>query len=188
MSSDSKNKIGGSPEVGKLTKILQDEFPNKVSSFHSHRGDETVVIQKDAFEPICKFLRDDSRCSFEIMMDLTAVDKLEMKKVPRFEMVYHFKSLTHAHRLRLKVCLAEDDCRIASINHLWKSVNWYERECYDMFGIKFEGHPDLRRILMYDEFEGHPLRKDYPIDRQQPLLELKEVKERYTYGRENEHN
>ncbi|MBT3716729.1 MAG: NADH-quinone oxidoreductase subunit C, partial [Deltaproteobacteria bacterium] len=110
-------------------------------------------------------------------------DRLEMNETQRFEMVYHFKSLTHARRLRLKVRLTEDDCKIASIHHLWKAVDWYERECFDMFGIVFEGHPDLRRILMYDEFEGHPLRKDYPIDKQQPLMELKEVEERHVYGR-----
>ena len=170
-------------EVSELTTLLQDEFPDAVTGFHAHRGDETVMIERDAFESVCRFLRDDSRCSFEIMMDLTAVDRLEMKETPRVEMVYHFKSLTHARRLRLKVRLAEDDCKIASIHHLWKAVDWYERECFDMFGIQFEGHPDLRRILMYEEFEGHPLRKDYPIDKQQPLLELKEVEERHIYGR-----
>jgi len=172
-----------SPETGELTVLLQLEFPDAVTGFHAHRGDETVVIEREALEPVCRFLRDDSRCSFEIMMDLTAVDLLEMNETPRFEMVYHFKSLTHAHRLRIKVRLAEDDCNITSIHHLWKAVDWYERECFDMFGIHFEGHPDLRRILMYDEFEGHPLRKDYPIDKQQPLLELKEVEERHIYGR-----
>jgi len=136
------------PEAGDLTNLLQEEFPDGVTGFHAHRGDETVVIERDALESVCRFLRDDSRCSFEIMMDLTAVDRLEMKETPRFEMIYHFKSLTHARRLRLKVRLAEDDCKIASIHHLWKAVNWYERECFDMFGIHFEGHPDLRRILM----------------------------------------
>ena len=181
----SKKDMEESAKAGELTNLLQAEFPNAVTGFHSHRGDETVVIERDAFESVCSFLRDDSRCSFEIMMDLTAVDRLEMEETPRFEMVYHFKSLTHARRLRLKVHLAEDDCKIASIHHLWKAVDWYERECYDMFGIYFEGHPDLRRILMYEEFEGHPLRKDYPIDKQQPLLELKEVEERHTYGRDS---
>ena len=171
------------PEACELTTMLEQEFPGAVTGFHSHRGDETVIIERSALESVCRFLRDDSRCSFEIMMDLTAVDRLEMNETPRFEMVYHFKSLTHARRLRLKVRLAEDDCKIASIHHLWKAVDWYERECFDMFGIVFEGHPDLRRILMYDEFEGHPLRKDYPIDKQQPLVELKEVEERHVYGR-----
>ena len=179
----STKETGTPPETGELTTLLKQEFSDDVIDFHAHRDDETVVIKRDALEAVCRFLRDDTRCSFEIMMDLTAVDRLEMNESPRFEMVYHFKSLTHARRLRLKVRLTEDDCKIASIHHLWKAVDWYERECFDMFGIVFEGHPDLRRILMYDEFEGHPLRKDYPIDKQQPLMELKEVEERHVYGR-----
>ena len=179
----STKETGVSPEKGELTTLLKQEFSDDVIDFHAHRDDETVVIKRDALEAVCRFLRDDTRCSFEIMMDLTAVDRLEMNETPRFEMVYHFKSLTHARRLRLKVRLTEDDCKIASIHHLWKAVDWYERECFDMFGIVFEGHPGLRRILMYDEFEGHPLRKDYPIDKQQPLMELKEVEERHVYGR-----
>ena len=179
----STKETGTPPETGELTTLLKQEFPDDVTDFHAHRDDETVVIKRDALEAVCRFLRDDTRCSFEIMMDLTAVDRLEMNESPRFEMVYHFKSLTHARRLRLKVRLTEDDCKISSIHHLWKAVDWYERECFDMFGIVFEGHPSLRRILMYDEFEGHPLRKDYPIDKQQPLMELKEVEERHVYGR-----
>ena len=171
-------------EAGKLTALLKDKFPNAVLDFHSHRSDETVVIDRDSLDTVCRFLRDDSRCLFEIMLDITAVDGLEMNMKPRFEMVYHFKSLTNASRIRIKVPLEEDDCRIASISPIWKSADWYERECFDMFGIIFEGHPDLRRILMYEEFEGHPLRKDYPIDKQQPLMELKEIEERHTYGRE----
>ena len=91
------------PEAGELTTMLEQEFPGAVTGFHSHRGDETVIIERSALESVCRFLRDDSRCSFEIMMDLTAVDRLEMNETPRFEMVYHFKSLTHARRLRLTV-------------------------------------------------------------------------------------
>ena len=171
-------------EARKITALLKQKFPNAVLDFHSHRLDETVVIKRDSLDKVCRFLRYDSRCAFEIMIDITAVDGLEKNMTPRFEVVYHFKSLTHASRIRLKVPLEEDDCRIASISHIWKSADWYERECFDMFGIIFEGHPNLKRILMYEEFEGYPLRKDYPIDKQQPLMELKEIEERHTYGRE----
>ena len=178
------NKKKADKETGKLTALLKQKFPNAVLSFHTHRSDETVVIKRDSLEKISLFLRDDSRCAFEIMLDITAVDRLEMNMKPRFEVVYHFKSLTHASLIRIKVLLEEDDCTISSISHLWKSADWYERECFDMFGIIFKGHPDLKRILMYEGFEGHPLRKDYPIDKQQPLMELKEIEERHTYGRE----
>ena len=178
------DEIKAEQETMELTALLKQKFPKAVLDFHSHRLDETVVIERDSLEKVCRFLRDDSRCAFEIMIDITAVDGLEMNLKPRFEVVYHFKSLTHASRIRIKVPLEEDDCKIASISHLWKSADWYERECFDMFGIIFEGHTDLRRILMYEEFEGHPLRKDYPIDKQQPLMELKEIEERHTYGRE----
>jgi len=168
---------------GSVYSILKKEFPESVNEYYDHRGEETIIINNDSLERVCLFLRDDPRCLFEMMIDLTAVDRLEMGITPRFEMVYHFKSLTHSTRLRLKTALPEEDCKISSIHHLWKAVDWYERECFDMFGIHFEGHPDLRRILMYDEFEGHPLRKDYPIDKQQPLEKLKEVEERHVYGR-----
>jgi NADH-quinone oxidoreductase subunit C len=177
------NNMNADQEYGELTALLKKEFPKAVLGFHAHRADETVVIKRDSLESVCRFLRDDRRCTFEIMTDLTAVDGLEMQMTPRFEVVYHFKSLTHARRVRLKVPLDEDDCKLASIHHLWKAADWYERECFDMFGIIFEGHPNLKRILMYEEFEGHPLRKDYPIDKQQPLMELKEIEERHTYGR-----
>ncbi len=103
-------------EAGKLTTLLKQKFPKAVLDFHSHRSDETVLIERDSLETVCRFLRDDSRCAFEIMLDITTVDGLEMNMKPRFEMVYHFKSLTHATRIRIKVPLEEDDCRIASIS------------------------------------------------------------------------
>ena len=163
--------------------LLSECFPEAVLETHEHRGDETLVIERSEFLKVCEFLRDDARCNFEMMMDLTAVDRLEQDLNPRFEMVYHFKSLSLGKRLRLKVRLEENDCKIDSIHHLWKGVNWYERECYDMYGIIFKNHPDLRRILMYEQFEGYPLRKDYPMDRQQPITELREVEERNEYER-----
>jgi len=177
------SSINNSKKEANLYSIIKKEFPDSIKDHHTHRGDETIIINSDSLEQVCSFLKYDSRCSFEMMIDLTAVDRLEMGLTPRFEMVYHFKSLTHATRLRLKTVLPDDDCRISSIHHLWKAVDWYERECFDMFGIHFEGHPDLRRILMYDGFDGHPLRKDYPIDKQQPIEKLKEIDERHIYGR-----
>jgi NADH-quinone oxidoreductase subunit C len=88
----------------------------------------------------------------------------------RFAVVYHFFSLPLKHRLRVEVPLEEADAVVDSLTPLWKGANWLEREVWDMFGIRFRGHPDLKRILMYEEFEGHPLRKDYPVDKRQPLV------------------
>jgi NADH-quinone oxidoreductase subunit C len=88
----------------------------------------------------------------------------------RFAVVYHFYSLALKHRLRLSVPVEEDDAKVDSITSLWGGANWLEREVWDMFGVEFEGHPDLKRILMYEEFEGHPLRKDYPVKKRQPLI------------------
>jgi NADH-quinone oxidoreductase subunit C len=93
---------------------------------------------------------------------------------PRFEVVYHFFSRENNWRVRIKVPLEEPDPEVDSLTSLWKNANWFEREAFDMFGIRFKGHPDLRRILMYPEFEGHPLRKDYPITRRQPLVRPKD--------------
>jgi NADH-quinone oxidoreductase subunit C len=108
-----------------------------------------------------------------MLMDLTAVDYVKYpgrEDGPRFEVVYHLYSLEHNHRLRAKVRVDEDDASVPSAVDLWPIANWMEREVWDMFGIRFEGHPDLRRLLMYEEFVGHPLRKDYPITRRQPLI------------------
>ncbi len=88
----------------------------------------------------------------------------------RFEVVYHFYSMPQRHRVRLKVAVTEDDATVPSLTPLWPGANWYEREVWDMFGIRFSGHPDLKRILMYEGFEGHPLRKDYPVNKRQPLI------------------
>ena len=88
----------------------------------------------------------------------------------RFAVVYHFYSMTHKHRLRLVVGVEESDARVDSLTPLWPGANWLEREVWDMYGIEFAGHPDLRRILMYEGFEGHPLRKDYPVNKRQPLI------------------
>jgi NADH-quinone oxidoreductase subunit C len=106
-------------------------------------------------------------------MDLTAVDYQKYpgrEDGPRFEVVYHLYSIARNHRVRLKVRVDEDDAVVPTAVPLWPIANWFEREVWDMFGIRFAGHPDLRRLLLYEEFVGHPLRKDYPINRRQPLI------------------
>ena len=170
-------------EVGCLTQLLLQNFSEKILEHHQHRGDETVTIDKSAIVDVCRFLRDDPKAQFDMMVDLTAVDFLAQGKEPRFEVVYHLKSMELGHRIRIKAPVSESDCEIDSVHSLWKAVDWYERECYDMYGIVFKGHPNLKRLLMYDEFVGHPLRKDYPVDKQQPLVDLYEVEERYSYER-----
>src|SRR4029453_2443097 len=132
------------------------------------RGQDVVVVSRDGVLETLRALRDDSGLAFDGLPDLTAVDYLG--RTPRFEVVYQLNSLTHHHRLRVKAGVPGDDAQIASATPLCNAALWAEREGWDLFGIRFVGHPDLRRILMYPEFEGHPLRKDYPLDKRQPLV------------------
>lgn len=136
---------------------------------HNFRGDQTVTVKKEAGVEFFRYLRDDPSLSFDFLMDLTAVDYLNKKPV-RFEVVYHFYSTKYNHRLRVKLPVDESDCVAESLTSLYKTADWYEREIWDLYGIKFSGHPNLRRILLYEEFKGHPLRKDYPINKRQPLI------------------
>lgn len=132
-------------------------------------GETTVIIARDDALALLEALRDQEPLAFDMLIDVTAVDYLG--KTPRFEVVYHLYSLTNNHRLRVKIAVPEDDAWVHSLVGLWRAANWLEREVWDMFGIRFVGHPDPRRILMYEEFVGHPLRKDYPVGKRQPLTE-----------------
>ncbi len=154
---------------------IQEKFGTSIISTHAFRGDETAVINPSVLLDVAQFLKTTPELDFNFLMDLTAVDYLfyaggRIQKDQRFEVVYHFFSLTHNTRIRIKVPVDEKTPEVDSLNDLWASANWYEREVWDMFGIKFKGHPDLRRILMYEEFQGHALRKDYPVDKRQPLI------------------
>ncbi len=113
-------------------------------------------------------MRDEPALAMACLMDLTCVDYIG--KEPRFEMVYHLYSPSLGHRVRLKAPLAEEALEIDSLTPLWACADWYEREAYDLYGVRFRGHPDLRRVLTYDKFVGHPLRKDYPKEKRQPLI------------------
>ena len=152
---------------------LTSTFGSRIVETHAHRGDHTAVVERTAVLEVLGFCRDDPELRFDVLMDLTAVDYLKYpgrEFGPRFEVVYHLYSLPHNHRLRLKVWVEEDGARVPSAVGLWSIANWFEREVWDMFGIRFDGHPDLRRLLMYEEFQGHPLRKDYPANKRQPLI------------------
>ena len=148
---------------------LQQQFAPAILAQHAAHGDDTLVVQREAWREVMRFLRDDPDLRYDVLMDLTAVDYLTMGRTPRYEVVAHLYSLPHNQRVRLKAPVPDDDPRIASLMPVWEGANWFEREVYDMFGIIFDGHPDLRRILLYAGFEGYPLRKDYPQDKEQPL-------------------
>jgi NADH-quinone oxidoreductase subunit C len=158
-------------EEKKILDLLKQKFPDGITSVSTSLGDEVAVIERDALIPIATFLRGQPY-EYTMLLDLTCVDY--RGEEPRFEMVYHLFSVSWNKRLRLKVRLAELDLWIASLTGLWKNANWLEREVFDMFGVRFEGHPDHRRIFMYDGFEGFPLRKDYPLRKRQPLIRLRD--------------
>jgi NADH-quinone oxidoreductase subunit C len=143
-------------------------LPDAVQETHARLGDATAVVERGRILDVLRLLRDDRELDFAMLSDLCAVDYLP--RVPRFEVVYHLYSPARNHRVRIKVRVPEADPRIPSAVPLYDSADWMEREVWDLYGIRFEGHPDLRRILLYDEFEGHPLRKDYPKERRQPLV------------------
>jgi NADH-quinone oxidoreductase subunit C len=157
-----------SPPEHPLLARLVARFPAAVLSSHGFRGDATAIVDRAAFVDVCRFLRDDPEMAFDLLSDVTAVDYYGRR--PRFEAVYHLYSLEKNHRLRVKVPIEEDDAHLPSVVPIWAGADWLERETFDMYGIRFDGHPNLKRIYLYEQFEGHPLRKDYPKEKRQPLI------------------
>jgi len=157
---------------------LREQFGDDIIEVHAHRGDLTAVVAPSRYREAVRFLRDDPTCRFDFLTDLTAVDGLKLKQKPRFEVVLHLYARATNRRFRLKTRPASNsEPVIDSIVDLLPAANWAEREAYDMFGIRFTNHPNLKRILMYEEFVGHPLRKDYPVDKRQPLIVQREIPE-----------
>ena len=148
-------------DMDQAAEKIKKQFPDSVIDVCFFRGETTVTIQKNKIIEILKCLRDDPELSYDFLSDLCGIDYYPRK--PRYEVVYNLFSIKNAARLRIKVPLDADDAKISSVVSLWKTANWQERECYDLLGIRFEGHPDLRRILMPEDATGHPLRKDYPL-------------------------
>jgi NADH-quinone oxidoreductase subunit C len=149
-------------EPVQVAERIRENFPSEVLSVGEFRGQVSVLMGRQRILDVCRFLHDEPELDFDLLRDLTGVDHLGRKQ-RRFEVVYHLYSIRHKHFIRLKAQVPEDDCRIQSVMPVWVGADWHERECYDMFGIVFEGHPDLRRILMPEDWEGHPFRKDYPL-------------------------
>lgn len=149
--------------------LLKEKFSAEILEVKEDRGETIAVIRKDRCHDILRFLKEG--LSFELLVDLTGIDYLSWGATPRFEVVYQLYSLTHDHRMRVRVKVAEESEGIIlpTVTDLWKGANWYEREAYDMFGFRFEGHPNLKHLLLFDGFEGHPLRKDYPIGKRQKI-------------------
>jgi NADH-quinone oxidoreductase subunit C len=152
---------------------LQERFGAAVLAVHAEQGDDSALVDLRALPEVLQFCRDDAALRFDMLMDLTAVDYLTYpgrEEAPRFEVVYHLYSVPHNHRVRIKAGVEEDAPVVATAVPLWPIANWLEREVWDMYGLHFTDHPDLRRLLLYEQFEGHPLRKDYPVSRRQPLI------------------
>jgi NADH-quinone oxidoreductase subunit C len=162
----------------KVLEILAARFPESIVETHSQFGDDTAVVKPGSWREVARFLRDDPRLAMNMFVDLTAVDYLPRGDSPRFEVVLYLRSLEKGHRVRIKARIGGEDgsdLEIDSLVPVWKGAGWFERETFDMFGVMFKGHPDLRRILLYPEFEGHPLRKDYDADKSQPLVPFRDV-------------
>ncbi len=154
-----------SPE--ELKEKFSKRFPNHGENCIIDKGHVVATIPLSEKKEVIKTLKEEPEFEFDLYMDLTVVDWMERK--PRFDLVYHLYSVKHNYRIRLKIGI-EDGKAAPTLTDLYPIANWYEREMWDLYGIKFSGHPNLKRILLYEEFKGHPLRKDYPYDKRQPLI------------------
>ena len=175
----------------KVLDALVAKFPAAIEKTESQHGDEIAWIKKDDLVAVATWLRDDPAMAFDSPVFVTAIDRLDWRPVgpisplpsaagaqaarwdesqPRFEVCYQLRSSRHRYRIRLKIAVLEQDGHCPSLATLWPAFDWQERETFDMYGIRFDGHPDLRRIFLYEEFIGHPLRKDYPKEKRQPLV------------------
>jgi NADH-quinone oxidoreductase subunit C len=158
----------GSSGAATALDLLREVFSDGVLETSLPRGDAAAIIRPDVLAKVMEFLKNDPRLLFNVLIDITAVDYFG--RDPRFDVVYRLLSLPFNRRLQVKIRVPDSDPKVTSLTKLWNNANWLEREVWDMFGIRFEGHPNLKRILMYEEFQGHPLRKDYPIRKRQPLI------------------
>ena len=146
-------------------RLVQQQYGGDILASRLFRGEKTIVVKKDNIVDICRLLRDSQETNFNYLSDITCVDRLDFiaDDEDRFEVLYNLYSMGTFGRLRLKARVSEDDPAVDTVESVWPNANWMEREVYDMFGITFNNHSDLRRILMPDDWVGHPLRRDFPL-------------------------
>lgn len=159
--------------------LIKSKLGNYIQESTIDKGEIVFRVQREKILDFFNLLKLDSELQFNLFVNVTAVDWLD-SSVERFEVVYHLMSTTKNCRIRIKTWVPEGDCKVPSVTSLWAGANFMEREVWDMYGIVFVGHPELRRILMYDEFVGHPLRKDYPVQAKQPRIRMLEPEVRNT--------
>jgi NADH-quinone oxidoreductase subunit C len=150
-------------EALQISEKIKEKFPEEVLDVREFRGQVSVTLKKDRILDIFRYLHDDPDLFLDYLVDVCGADYLG-KKEKRFEVVYHLYSIKHRHAVRIKAEVDGDEPSIDSVMPIWVGANWHEREAYDLYGIIFKGHPDLRRILLPEDWEGYPLRKDYPLN------------------------
>ena len=172
-------------EVSPELQQIHEKLGARILQASNPQGDNVIVLERGGLRESFRLLKEDAALSFDFLSDITAVDYWQ-KQEPRFEVVYQLVSLKQRRRLRIRVGVPESEPRVDSLTPLWRGANFLEREVWDLYGIHFSDHPDLRRILLYDEFVGHPLRKDYPVNLWQPRVPERHVEG--TFVDERSHN
>jgi NADH-quinone oxidoreductase subunit C len=176
------NSVSGKEVLTILENSTNDGFGGQLEKLELSLGDPVAYVSKDGLFEFLKFCRDSSALNMNMLLHLTAVDWLDERDC-RFDLVYHLTSINHTDsqtfssgrgpRLRVKAQIPEEDLSVESVLSIWRSANFMEREVWDMFGITFKNHPYMKRVLLYEEFKGHPLRKDYPLTAKQPRIPLR---------------
>ena len=167
LNASSESSPSSEPTPSPLVAAFKREHPEWVVDVKEALGETTIIVPREHIVAITSFLKTWSESRFDFLSDLCGADR-GVEEEPRFEVNYHLYSTTKHHRWRLKVLLNEQDIHVESVTGVWRTANWHERETYDLFGVIFDGHPDLRRILLPEDWQGHALRKDFPLRGYEP--------------------
>lgn len=154
-------------QVQSAIEAIRERYPGWIVEVKLAFGEITAIARRESLVDLCTYLKKTDDLQFNMLCDLCGVDR-GVEEEPRFEVNYHLFSTIKYYRLRVKVLLSEDDPNLPTVTGIWRTANWHERETYDLFGIIFNGHPDLRRILLPEDWQGYALRKDFPLRGYEP--------------------